>query len=96
MATSQQKFDPAAAYVATGPIYVGSSLAYAKGDEVPAANVERHDYLNQGLVTKVDTKTGEQVQAELQAAQLNGTRYTSAQPVSEHLEPVEAEGTASA
>jgi hypothetical protein len=89
MATSQQKFDPAAEYVAVAPIYVGASLAYTKGDEVPAANVGRHDYLNRGYVTKVATKEGEHVLTEVQTQQLGGTRYTSAQPASEHLVPVE-------
>lgn len=41
-------------YEATSPIYVGNALAYNPGDQVPASNVERFHYLEQGLVKKVD------------------------------------------
>ena len=41
-----------ATYVATEPILVDGARAYNVGDPVPASNVERHSYLQQGLVRK--------------------------------------------
>lgn len=43
-------------YVAKGPIYVGTALAYPTGGPVPVSNVERHKYAEMGLVVKVGTK----------------------------------------
>lgn len=40
-------------FVAAGPIYVGTALAYNEGDPVPASNVEAHGYEADGLVTRV-------------------------------------------
>ena len=40
-------------YVASQDIYVGTALAYIKGDPVPAANVAAHGYDEAGLVEKV-------------------------------------------
>ena len=41
-----------ATFVATEPILVDGARAYNVGDPVPASNVERHSYLQQGLVRK--------------------------------------------
>jgi len=41
-----------ATFVATEPILVDGVRAYNVGDPVPASNVERHSYLQQGLVRK--------------------------------------------
>ena len=41
-----------ATFVATEPILVDGARAYNVGDPVPASSVERHSYLQQGLVRK--------------------------------------------
>lgn len=43
-------------YVAAEPISFGTALAYNKGDAVPADNVRRHKYLDDGKVVKVGSK----------------------------------------
>jgi hypothetical protein len=40
-------------YTAKEDIYVGTALAYRKGDPVPASNVEQHGYADDGLVERV-------------------------------------------
>ena len=42
-----------ATYVATETILYDGVRAYNAGDPVPASNVEKHDYLQLGLVRKV-------------------------------------------
>ena len=41
-----------ATYVATEPILVDGARAYNPGDAVPASNVEKHGYLQLGVVRK--------------------------------------------
>ena len=41
-----------ATFVATGPILVDGVRAYNAGDPVPVSNVERHGYLQLGVVRK--------------------------------------------
>lgn len=48
-------------YVAIAPIYVDGVLARQVGEPVPASNVERHGYLEQGLVAKSTTKAAKAV-----------------------------------
>lgn len=43
-------------YVATGPIYVGTALAYNEGDPVPASNVRALGYEKNGLVVRRGAK----------------------------------------
>ena len=43
-----------ATYVALEPILVDGARAYNPGDPVPVSNVEKHDYLQMGVVRKVD------------------------------------------
>jgi hypothetical protein len=45
-------------YVALVPISFNGSPAYLAGDPVPVTNVERHGYLEQGLVAKINSKEG--------------------------------------
>lgn len=47
-------------YVAVQPINYGVVRVYNVGDPVPVSNVERHGYLEQGLVAKVTTKAAAQ------------------------------------
>lgn len=48
-------------YVALCPIGHNGALAYNAGDPVPVSNVERHGYLEQGLVGKVGNKEAQDV-----------------------------------
>lgn len=50
-------------FVATAPIDFDLVRAYNVGDPVPASNVERHGYLEAGLVARVGTIAAEQAQA---------------------------------
>jgi len=43
-----------ATYVATEPILVDGARAYNPGDAVPASNVEKHGYVQLGVVRKAD------------------------------------------
>jgi len=43
-----------ATYVATEPILVDGARAYNVGDPVPASNVEKHGYVQLGVVRKAD------------------------------------------
>lgn len=43
-------------YVAAGPIYMGTALAYNPGDAIPVSNVERWKYLESGQAIKVGSK----------------------------------------
>ena len=51
------------AYVAADDIMVGGALAYRAGDPVPVSNVERHKYLEAGMVVKTGTKAADAVSA---------------------------------
>ena len=48
-------------YVALTPITFNGALAYNPGDPVPASNVARFKYDDQGLVAKVTTKAAADV-----------------------------------
>lgn len=48
-------------YVALVPISFNGAPAYLAGDLVPVTNVERHGYLDQGLVAKVGSKQGDEL-----------------------------------
>ena len=50
------------AWVATGPIYMGSALAFAPGAQVPISHVERFKLDEQGLVAKAGTKAARRAQ----------------------------------
>jgi ApbE superfamily uncharacterized protein (UPF0280 family) len=52
-------------YVAAEPIYFGTALAYNPGDAVPADNVARHKYLDDGKVVKVGTKAHKELREAL-------------------------------
>lgn len=41
-------------YRATRDIRVGTALAYKAGEPVPVSNVEKHGYLDAGLVSRVE------------------------------------------
>ena len=43
-----------ATFVATEPILVDGARAYNPGDAVPASNVEKHGYVQLGVVRKAD------------------------------------------
>lgn len=47
-------------YVALVPIAYNGVPAYNAGDPVPVSNVEKHGYLDQGLVAKVASKAGQE------------------------------------
>lgn len=48
-------------WVAATDIYHGTAMAYRAGDPVPVSNVERHGYVDAGLVVKRNTKAGAEV-----------------------------------
>jgi hypothetical protein len=48
-------------FVAIAPIYFDGVLAVAPGAPVPASNVKRYSYLEQGLVAKTNTKAAKAV-----------------------------------
>lgn len=59
-------------YVATEQIYFGSALGYNKGDAVPADNVARHKYLEDGKVVKVGSKAHKDLRDSMGLAPLEG------------------------
>lgn len=64
----QDLLDDWSQYVAVVDIPYGNVLAYAAGDPVPATNVKRWLYDQQGLVAKRSTKAG-QAALDARAAQ---------------------------
>jgi hypothetical protein len=48
-------------FVAVTPINFDGVLAYAPGAPVPASNVKKYAYLEQGLVAKTNTKAAKAV-----------------------------------
>jgi hypothetical protein len=56
-------------YIALTDISFNGARAYNAGDPVPASNVEKHKYLDQGLVTKVATKAGQDLIASIQPSE---------------------------
>lgn len=46
-------------YIAAQQILVGTAVAYNYGDPVPVSNVKAHGYDVDGLVLKLDRKSGE-------------------------------------
>lgn len=48
-------------FVAIAPITFNGAAAFYPGDSVPASNVARHKYDEQGLVAKVNTKAAQDV-----------------------------------
>jgi hypothetical protein len=54
----QQQEHEYSTYVATGPIDFGNARAYNAGDPVPASNVERYGYVEQGLVARASEWAG--------------------------------------
>lgn len=52
-------------YVAKEQIYVGTALAYNPLDAVPASNVARHKYDEQGLVVKTGSKAHEDLRKQV-------------------------------
>lgn len=57
-----------AQYVALQPISYNSALAYLPGDPVPASNVERHKYAENGLVAKVGSAPAQKLIASIHEA----------------------------
>ena len=55
-------------FVAVQPITVNGVLAYLAGDPVPASNVERHKYLEQGLVAKAESKAAQDIVSAINTA----------------------------
>lgn len=49
-------------WVATGPIFMGTALAFAPGAQVPISHVERFKLDEQGLVAKAGTKAARRAQ----------------------------------
>lgn len=48
-------------FIAVAPIYFDGVLAVAPGAPVPADNVKKYGYLEQGLVAKTNTKAAKAV-----------------------------------
>lgn len=46
------QYDEYSQWIATGPIYVGTALAYNEGDPVPASNVKALGYDKSGQVAR--------------------------------------------
>lgn len=55
-------------WVAVAPISFNGAPAYNVGDPVPASNVARHKYDEDGLVAKIGTKAGQEVARSRQLA----------------------------
>lgn len=52
-------------FVASKDIKFGTALAFNKGDAVPADNVARHKYLEDGKVVKVGTKAHKELRESM-------------------------------
>jgi hypothetical protein len=66
-------------YVAVAPISFNGAPAYNVGDAVPASNVERYKYAEQGLVAKIGSKNAnETIRAIANAASAEPAESASA------------------
>jgi hypothetical protein len=66
-------------YVAVAPISFNGAAAYNVGDAVPASNVARYNYAEQGLVAKIGSKNAnETIRAIANAATAEPTEQASA------------------
>lgn len=52
-------------YVAPDPIYVGTALAFNKGDAIPASTVERLGWASEGKAIKVGTKAHKELRESM-------------------------------